>query len=202
MTIVSPLTGLLLQVVSHPDTIIALTIPDRGVLEWTNGILQMLVLVLAVAALVTLILLGLALRSGIRKITSTVDALAADAKPMLTSANAMVGDARDMVAMVRGDVERVSDAAGAISDQLLDAAATTAQRVDEVNAVLDVLQDELEDTVISAASAIRGVRVGARAMAWGLAGRDTAGRRSVRRRRASAETAEEADDRPSDARDR
>jgi methyl-accepting chemotaxis protein len=179
MTLASPFAGFLLQVVSRPDTIITRTIAERGLLEWTNGILQMLVLVLAVAALITLILLFLALRAGVKKVAATVDALAADAKPMLTSANTMVGDARAMVAIVRQDVERVSDAAGAITDQLLDAAETTAQRVDDVNAVLDVLQDELEDTVVAAASAIRGVRIGAQAMAFGL----TRGRPTRRRHR-------------------
>jgi methyl-accepting chemotaxis protein len=181
MTLVRPLAGMLLQAVTRPDTIIARTIPERGVLDWTNGILQLIVLLLAVAAIIALILLFLAMREGIKRLNATVDRLAADARPMLTSANAMVTDAREMVAMVRRDVERVTDAAGAVSDQLLDAAEVTAQRVDEVNAVLDVLQDELEDTVLSTAAAIRGVRVGAQTLAMGLV-RGSSDRRPRRRR--------------------
>jgi methyl-accepting chemotaxis protein len=182
MAFASPLASLLLQAVTRPDTIIARTIPERGLLEWTNGILQLIVLLLAVAAMIALILLFTAMRAGIRRLTETADRLAADAKPMLTQANAMVSDARSMVQTVRRDVERLSDGVGAVSDQLLDAAETTAQRVDEVNAVLDVLQDELENTVLTTAAAVRGVRVGAQALAAGLLGARGEGRRRPRTR--------------------
>jgi methyl-accepting chemotaxis protein len=168
MALASSPSAWLLQVASLSDTRIARTLPQRDFLDWTNGILQFLMLILAVAALVMFILLLFGIRQGIRRVNATVDRLALEAKPMLANANAMVGDAREMVAMVRHDVERVTDATSAITDQLLDAAETTARRVDEVNAVLDVLQDELEDTTLSAAAALRGVRVGAQALATGL----------------------------------
>ena len=86
-----------------------------------------------------------------------------------------MGDARAVVTIVRSDVERVSDAAHALGEQLRDAADTTMRRVDDVNAVLDVLQDELEDTALTAVSAIRGVRAGAVEL--------TTGRRRSRSRR-------------------
>lgn len=152
------------QASSFPDTIIARTIPDRGVLEWTNGILEMLVLLLATGALIALILLLLTMRDAVRKVHVTLDKLTDDTRPMLANANAIVGDAREMVATVKRDVAVVSDAAAAMGDTILDAAEVTAQRVDEVNAVLDVIQDELEETAITAVSAIRGARLGTQAM--------------------------------------
>lgn len=165
------LSVLVLQAASLPDTLIARTIPDRGVLEWTSGILQIVVLLLAVGALIALILLLVAMREGVRKLNATVATLSTETRPLLANASAMAGDARAMVAMVKQDVARVSHAAGAIGDELRYAAETTAQRVDDVNAVLDVLQDELEDTAISAVSALRGARLGAHAMASRLPGR-------------------------------
>ena len=165
----------LLQAVTLPDTIIARTIPDRGLLEWTSGVLQIVVLVLGVGVLIAAILLLLSMRTGVRKLQETVDGLANDTKPLLASAAAIVGDARAVVTIVRSDVERVSDAAHALGEQLRDAADTTMRRVDDVNAVLDVLQDELEDTALTAVSAIRGVRAGAVEL--------TTGRRRSRSRR-------------------
>ncbi|MCA0376109.1 MAG: hypothetical protein LCH84_10630 [Gemmatimonadetes bacterium] len=165
MVIALPLPLALLQVAARADTIVALTIPDRGILEWTSGILQILVLLLAVAALVALIMLLQAMRLGIQRIDAGMARLADQTRPMLANANAMVGDARAMVAAVREDVTRVTDAAGVIGEELRHAAQTTARRVDDVNAVLDVLQGELEETALGAAAAIRGVRVGARALA-------------------------------------
>jgi hypothetical protein len=109
---------------------------------------------------------------------------------MLSNANAMVRDAREMVALVRDDVTRVTDAAGLIGDELLHAAQTTARRVDDVNAVLDVLQTELEDTALGAAAAIRGVRVGARALAGAFPGR----RRRQKRRKELRKNREQGQD--------
>ena len=161
MPFVTALSARLLQVATFPDTIIARTIPERGMLEWSSGVLQIIVLVLGIGVLIATILLILSIRAGVHKLNDTVDRLTKDTKPLLANATAIVGDAREVVAMLRTDVERVTDAAEALSEQLLDAAETTARRVDDVNAVLDVLQNELEDTALSAVSAIRGVRVGA-----------------------------------------
>jgi hypothetical protein len=177
------------QVSSFPDTIIARTIPDRGVLEWTNGILEMLVLLLAAGALAALIVLLLAVRDAVRKAHTTLDTLTKDTQPLLANANAIVRDARDMVATVKRDVTVVSDAAAAMGDTLLDAAEITAQRVDDVNAVLDVIQDELEETAITAVSAIRGARLGTQAMFSHLP------RRKMKRRRPDASESSDADDR-------
>lgn len=151
----------LLQAVALPDTIIARTIPDRGVLEWTSGVLEIVVLLLAVGSLASLILLLMAMREGLRRLNGTLERLTNDTQPMLANARAIVADARDMVATVKRDVGVVSEAAGTMGETILDAARITAQRVDEVNAVLDVVQDELEDTAITAIAAVRGVRLGA-----------------------------------------
>jgi hypothetical protein len=156
--------GLLNAAAVLPDTIVARMLPERGVLEWTSGILQIVVLLLGVGVLVALTLLILSMRSGVRALNATVDRIAADTKPLLNNAAAIVGDAREVVAMIRTDVERASEAADAIGEQLLHAADVTAQRVDDVNAVLDVLQHELEHTAVSAVAALRGVRAGASAL--------------------------------------
>lgn len=171
MTFVSALSARLLQAAAFPDTIIARTIPERGVLEWTSGVLQIVVLVLGIGVLIATILLILSMRAGVRKFNETVDRLTAETKPLLANATAIVGDAREVVAMLRTDAERVTDAAEALSMQLLGAAETTARRIDDVNAVLDVLQDELEDTALAAVSAVRGVRAGAGELAAGLSQR-------------------------------
>ncbi len=153
------LTWPLLQTVTLPDTIIARTIPDRGLLEWTSGLLEILVLLLAVGALVSLILLLTAMREGVRKLNGTLDRITNDTKPLLSGAREIVDDAREMVATVKQDVTAVSGAAAAMGDTILDAADLTAQRIGEVNAVLDVVQEELEETAVTAIAAVRGVRL-------------------------------------------
>lgn len=169
MLTASSLVPSLLQAVSTADTIIAKTLPVRGVLEWTSGILQILVLLLGIGVLAAAIVLLIGIKKALDKIETSVEKLTAETRPLLASATGIANDAREVVAMVKIDVERVTDAAAAISEQLLDAAETTARRVDEVNAVIDVLQAELEHTAISTVAAVRGVRVGAAALGSPLA---------------------------------
>ncbi len=164
MGYVSMVSLSVLQAASAPDTIVARMISERGVLDWTSGILQLVVLVLGVATLVTLVALLVTVRRGVVEMTGMLKEFAAEARPVIASATAVANDAREVVAMLRTDVERVTDAASAVSEQLIEAAETTARRVDDVNAVLDVLQSELEDTAISAAAVVRGVRIGARTL--------------------------------------
>ena len=155
----------LLQSVASPDTLVARLISERGVLDWTNGILQLVVLLLGVATLVTLVVLLVTVRRGVIELNGQIKRFTAETRPLMASVTAVATDAREVVAMLRTDAERLTDAASIVSEQLISAAETTAQRVDDVNAVLDVLQAEIEDTAIDAAAVVRGIRVGARALA-------------------------------------
>lgn len=168
----APFLGLL-QKATAPDTVVALTVPVRGLFEYSSGVLQIIVLLLGIVLLVVLVLLLTAVRHGIERLQTTIERLSAGVEPLLRNANDVAGDARAVMARVRRDVERVSDSAGAVSDQLLRAAEVTAERVDDVNAVLDVLQSELEEIAISTVSTVRGVSVGARLLgaAFGRRGR-------------------------------
>ena len=157
-------TLLLQQATPAPDTIVARMIAERGVLDWTSGILQLVVLTLGVGTLATMVALLITVRRGVMEASTVLKQFAVDTKPIIASATDVVTDAREVVAMLRTDVERVTGAAGVLSDQLLSAARITTERVDNVNAVLDVLQQEMEDTAISAAAAMRGVRAGTRAL--------------------------------------
>jgi len=150
-----------------PDTIV--TIPQRDLFDWASGTLQIIVLLLGIGLLITLILLLLSLRTAVQKVNVSIEKLTLETRPLVQRATGIVEDAREVVAMVRTDVERITDAASLVSDQLIDAAETTSQRIDEVNAVLDVLQDELESTAIGTVAAVRGVRVGAHALSENLA---------------------------------
>jgi methyl-accepting chemotaxis protein len=169
----------LLAAGAAPDTIIARTMPVRGVFEYTSGALQIIVLLLGVGVLIALVLLLLTLRAGIDKLNNTIERLTSDVRPLITSVNDVVADARHVVGRIRTDVERVSDAAGAVTDQLLHAAEVTADRVDDVNAVLDVLQAELEDVAISTVAKVRGISVGARLLGAAFGRRKRRGKRGA-----------------------
>lgn len=169
------LTVGLLQAAALPDTIVARMVPQRDLFDWTSGILQIIVLLLAVGMLIALILLALSVRAGVQKVSEQIERLTSQTRPLIERATGIVEDAREVVAMVRTDVERLSETTDEIRERVVDAVENTTHRIDEVNAVLDVLQTKLESTAIGTVSAIHGVRVGARALARGLAHPDAGG---------------------------
>jgi hypothetical protein len=167
-----PLASALLQVTFARDTIVALTMPaERTLFDWASGTLQIVALLAGTAALVAMAASALALRRAVTTLQGTVDRLAADAKPLLHQATRAAEDARDVVKLVRAETEKLAQATGAVSARVLDVTDTAADRLDQVNALLDVLQDEVEDTALSAAATVRGLRVGAVALGAALGGR-------------------------------
>ena len=89
-------------------------ISERGVLDWTNGILQLVVLVLGVATLGTTVWLLVSLRRGVNEVNGILKQCAGETRPLILAATAVVTDAREVVAMLRTDAERVTDAASEI----------------------------------------------------------------------------------------
>ncbi len=90
-------------------------------------------------------------------------------------------------------MDKTAETVSAIRVRVDDVAQSAADRLEDVNALLDVVQQEMEDTVLAATSAVRGVRVGATAGVKTLQtilglGRDARDRR--RRKRAEAGTDE------------
>ncbi len=113
------------------------------------AVLALMFTVLAVAALLWL--------RDVRRVLGRVETFAAvlerDGPPLIEAARAMVGNVRgevdQIVATARDVRERVSGAAGALDE-----------RVRDLEAVLDVLQEEVEETALDVASALRATRRG------------------------------------------
>lgn len=166
MTLALHISPWLLQAGTLPDTIV--TMPVRGWMDYTSGTLQLIVLVLAIVVLGATAYVMLTVKAAVESAKSTVEKLTADVRPILKQATDVATDAREVVAMLRTDVERITQAAGVVSDQMLDLAEAVEERVDNVGAVLDVVQGELEETVLSATATLRGARLGGRALAGGL----------------------------------
>jgi len=159
----------LLQTGVMRDTIVALTLPaQRTAFDYASGTLQILVLVVGLVALVAMALLTLTLRRTIVSLQGTVDRLSADAKPLISQATRVTEEARDIMKRVRGEVDHIADATAQVSARLHDLSDAAEVRIDEVTALLDVLQDEVQDTALSAAAAVRGARVGAVALGAAL----------------------------------
>lgn len=170
----------LLQAGVIPDTVVTFLVPpDPTAFDYASGILQILVLLVGFFALAAAALLALTLRKSIVALQCTVDRLTSDTKPLLLQASRLTEDAHDIVKTVRREVDKMADATGEISERLRDVADAAEQRIDDVNALLTVLQDQVQDTTLSAVAAVRGLRVSAAGIGEALTGNAP---RSVSRR--------------------
>jgi len=99
--------------------------------------------------------LGSELTKLVREATTKVD-------PVVERSKVIAQNVEYISASVRSDVERVTGSVQSLSDRLQQASDRMEERIEEFNALMEVVQGEAEETFIDTASTVRGVRAGAR----------------------------------------
>jgi hypothetical protein len=154
--------ALLLQAVPR-DTIV--TVMARDGLATAVDIatvalaLALLVGVLAVVALI------LALRRGVIQLKELASRLEKD--PILRRTQNVVENVESITSSLRQDVARLSSSVDHLSGRLDQAADRMEERIEDFNALLEVVQEEAEDVFVRTASRVRGVRAAADSLTGG-----------------------------------
>ncbi|NIN70880.1 MAG: hypothetical protein GTO46_02870 [Gemmatimonadetes bacterium] len=133
--------------------------------DWLAITIQIVGIVAVVVLGVGMIILAWAINKITRRLRSVDKALGEigrDARPVLDRARAVGENLNFLVMSVRKEVERVSETISIANDRLEDALESADERVQELGALIDVVQGEVEDTLLTATSALRGIRTGAR----------------------------------------
>jgi hypothetical protein len=127
---------------------------------------------LDVIGLVAVIVLGIGMillaRAIIRitrslhKVDDALTSIGRDARPALDRARAIGENLNFIVMSVRKEMDRVGETISYANDRLEDAVEAAEGRVQELNALIDVVQGEVQDTLLTATSALRGIKTGAR----------------------------------------
>lgn len=122
-------------------------------------IVASVVLVLVLAALIVALIQT-------RRLIGTADQLSRRlgdrAEPIMERGRAIAESLEFIARSLRSDVERISATVANLSDRLDRAADAVEQRVEDFNALLQVMQGEAEDLFLDTASTVRGVRAGMR----------------------------------------
>jgi hypothetical protein len=103
----------------------------------------------------------------LRSVDKALNEIGRDARPVLDRARAVGENLNFIVMSVRKEVDRVSETISVANDRLEDALEAAEDRVQELGALIDVVQGEVEDTLLTATSALRGIRTGARILRRG-----------------------------------
>ena len=123
-------------------------------------------LVTAIAVLggaVVVVLVGWELRAVIRRVHGMLDKVNGDLSPLVRNVREISDDVRGVTNSIRDDVERVNGAVTAVTDGVQRALAVSEERLGQMNALLEVVQDEAEQLFVTTASTVRGVRRGTEA---------------------------------------
>jgi len=163
MHVFTHVSELLLQVAPHtyPDTIIAKTVPPSpSFLSIVGGIVRVLLWLTLLALAAALVPAAWSLRKIARKVNDLADRLYQDAAPAIRNATVIAEDAREIATSIKGDARTVQQTVAAANTRLLKAVKQTEARIDQFNALLEVVQEEAEATFVTTAATVRGVRTG------------------------------------------
>jgi uncharacterized protein YoxC len=153
---------LLLQVAQTlPDTIYTKqVVAEPGlwskVTSVASGVMTITVIVLTVA----LVPAAWNFRKSYKKTSDMLDKVYGDINPLMRHASAIADNVDYISTAIRVDIQQVSQTVAAVNQRLQQAAASAEDRIKQLNALLDVVQEEAESAFVTTASTIRGVQTG------------------------------------------
>ncbi len=124
-----------------------------------SGLMTITIMVLAVA----LIPAAWNFRKSYKKVSNMLDKIYGDINPLMRHASAIADNVDYITTSVRVDVQQVSQTVAAVNQRLQQAVNAAETRINELNALLDVVQEEAESAFVVTASTLRGVKTGIQA---------------------------------------
>ncbi len=153
---------LLLQAATLPDTIVTRQVAEDPTL-WSqvasvaSGVVSITLVVLTVA----LVPAAWNFRRSYKRINELLDKVYGDVHPIMRHAHTISDNVDYITTSIRVDVQQVNQTIATANERLMDAVRVTEQRLQDFNALLQVVQQEAEDVFVSTASTLHGVRSGA-----------------------------------------
>ena len=153
---------LLLQASTLPDTVVMKTVATgRGWFETVTGIASG---VMSITLLVFTVFAAPAaweFWKTFRKTRELLDKVYADINPLTRHASNIADNLDYVTTSIRNDIQQVNAAIASANRRITQATELAETRLNEFNALLQVVQQEAEQAFVSTAAAVRGVRTGA-----------------------------------------
>lgn len=155
-------TALLLQAVrAFPDTIYTKQIVSEPglwdkITSVAGGVMTITVIILTTA----LVPAAWNFRKSYKKTSEMLDKIYGDINPLMRHASTIADNVDYISTAIRVDIQQVSQTIAAVNQRLQQAVSTAEERMNQLNALLDVVQEEAESAFVTTASTIRGVKTG------------------------------------------
>ena len=153
-------TWLLQNTAALPDTVYTKTVAQHGWFEQLTALASGLVSLSLLVLTVALVPAAWNFRKSYKKISELLDKIYADVNPLMKHASTVADNLDYITTSVRVDIQRVNQTIAAANQRLQEAVDLTEERLHEFHALLRVVQQEAEETFVSTASVVRGMRTG------------------------------------------
>ena len=153
---------LLLQAAAAlPDTLYTKQIVEepglwQKIITVASGVMTISIIVLTVA----LVPAAWNFRKSYKKTSEMLDKIYGDINPLMRHASAIADNVDYISTAIRVDIQQVSQTVAAVNQRLQKATVAAEDRINQLNALLDVVQEEAESAFVTTASTIRGVQTG------------------------------------------
>ena len=151
----------LLQALTRGDTVVMKTVSERGWFETMTGVASIVISIALAALAIGLIPAALNFRKSYKKLNDMLDKVYGDVNPIMRHVSTIADNVNYVTTAVRVDVQQVSRTVATANERLQEAVRTAQIRLNEFNALMDVVQREAEGAFVTTASALRGVKEGA-----------------------------------------
>jgi uncharacterized protein YoxC len=153
----------LLQQVARalPDTIYTKqVVVEPGLWEKITSIASGVMTFTVIVLTVGLVPAAWNFRKSYKKVSEMLDKIYGDVNPLMRHASAIADNVDYISTSIRVDVQQVSQTVAAVNQRLQEALESAEDRMKQLNALLDVVQEEAESAFVTTASTIRGVQTG------------------------------------------
>jgi hypothetical protein len=155
--------SLMLQDQGIRDTVVMIA-ADRGVMETVAVTGQFAVSIVVLVLLGALVFMLVALRKTVQELTKLLHSSYGDISAATHAVRNVAEDVRGLTQNVKTDFGAVSDTIRQVNTGVKRAVRRAEARLRRLDALVGVAQEEAEEFVMSSASALRGVRLGAAAL--------------------------------------
>ena len=145
-----------------PDTIVTKQVAvEQGAFAKVASVAQGLMTIAILVLTVALVPAAWNFRKSYKRVNELIDRFYGDIGPLVRNANTVADNVNYITTAIRVDVQQFNQTVALANERLTVAVRTAERRLNELDALMRVVQREAEDAFISTASTLRGVRAGA-----------------------------------------
>jgi uncharacterized protein YoxC len=144
------------------DTLLMRQIPgEPSTVERIASIASMLMTISILVLTVALVPAAWNFRKSYKRINDLLDRVYADINPIVKHASTIADNVNYISTSIRVDVQQVNQTIALANQRLVEAVQMAERRVRELDALVEIVQEEAEEVFVTAASTVHGVRAGA-----------------------------------------